>query len=135
MGWCISQTGTYTLMRSRGISVEGLAYTATSIYKTTINPNMPIADRYNEKQLESVQISFTGASSGTTGLKYSVDGSTFTSIISETNSTGEQVFEATNEADGTVFLSGREFQFQIESSGGAKIKELRYKYTNLNTTI
>ena len=110
-------------------------YTNTSIYKSTINPAMPLADRYKLKQLEAVQISYTGASSGNTGLKYSVDGSDFTTIISDTNATGEHVTEATHENDGTVLLNGREFQFQVESTGGAKIKEVKYKYSVLNTTI
>lgn len=120
---------TYKLMRS------STTYTSTSVFRTTINPSMPLGDRYKLKQLEAVQISYTGASTGTTAVKYSVDGSAFTSVISATNATGEQVAEATNENDGTVFLSGREFQFQLESSGGAKIKEIRYRYSVLNTVV
>jgi hypothetical protein len=111
------------------------AFTNTSVFKTTINPNMPLADRYAQKQLQAVAISYTGASSGLTGLKYSVDGSAFTSLISSTNATGEYTVEATNENDGTVFLSGREFQFQAESSGGSQIKEIGYKYSRMLSTI
>ena len=107
----------------------------TSIYKTTINPSMPLVDRYKLKQLVAVQIAYVGAGTGTTVLKYSVDGSTFTTIISDTNSAGQKVTEATNENTGTVFLSGRELQFQIESTGGSQIKEIRYRYESLNTTI
>lgn len=110
-------------------------FTNTSKYKTSINPSMPIEDRYKLKQLEAVQISYTGASSGTTALKYSIDGSAFTTVISATNATGEYTVEATNENDGTVFLSGREIQFQTESTGGSQIKEIRYRYSVLNSTL
>lgn len=111
------------------------AFTATSTYKTTINPSMPIGDRYKDKQLIAVQVSYTGASSGTTVVKYSVDGSAMTTVISDTNATGEQIIQATNENDGTVFRAGREFQFQVECTGGSKIKEIRYKYEVLNDAI
>lgn len=108
-------------------------FTSTATYRTTVNPNMAIADRYKDKQLMSVQISYTGASSGTTSVKYSVDGSSMTTLISDTNASGEQITIATAEnTDALPLLSGREFQFQIECTGGTKIKELRYTYTNLN---
>lgn len=109
------------------------SYTSTSVYRTTINPNMPIEDRYKNKQLKAVQLSYTGASSGTTVLKYSVDGSAMTILISDTNATGEKTTIATNEyTDALPLLTGREFQFQIECTGGTKIKEIKYKYDNLN---
>ena len=128
--------GLYTLNRSRSSSDSGgLVYTNTSTYKTTINSGMPIADRHKLKQLKAVQISYTGASSGTTTLKYSVDGSDFASIIVDTNAIGEKDTEATNENDGKSLLSGREFEFKIESIGGSEIKEIKYEYTVLNTTI
>lgn len=114
-------------------SGETLTYESTSIYKTTINPNMPLEDRYRDKQLDSVRIVFVGAVSGTTTLKYSVDGSTMATIISEANETGQQVFEANAQSDGVPLLSGREFQFQIEGTGGAQIKEISYNYTVLPT--
>jgi len=111
-------------------------YTATCIYRTTINPNMFAEDRYKHKQLRAVQISYTGATTGTTVLKYSVDGSAMTTIISSTNATGEHTVEATNEnTDSLPLLSGREFQFQIESTGKSKVKEIKYKYDILNSTI
>lgn len=109
------------------------SFTSTSVYRTTINPNMPIEDRYKNKQLKMVQLSYTGASSGTTVLKYSVDSSTMTTLISDTNATGEKTTIATNEYTNSLpLLAGREFQFQIECTGGVKIKEIKYKYDNLN---
>lgn len=125
---------TYKLMRST------TTFVAVSIYKTTINPSMIISDRYKRKQLNAVQVSFTGKSGGTIQVKYSVDGSTMTSLIpagsgGTTTLATEDIREMINESDGTAFLSGREFQFQIESTGGVEIKELKYRYSDLNTNI
>lgn len=130
-----SQTGTYTLMRSRIVSSEGLVYTATSKFTTTVNPGMAIGDRYKQKQLDAVQIAFTGSLLGITGLKYSVDGSDFESIISETNTAGEHIFEATADTNGAPLKEGREFKFQPNCTGGTKIKEIRYRYTVKDTTL
>ncbi len=133
----------FILMRSMisGLG-ETIVYTSTSIYKTTINPNMPLADRYKNKQLEAVQISYTGKASGTIALKYLVDGkngsgtSVMTSIISDSTTAIEEVKEATAETStNNALLAGREFQFQIESTGGVEVKEVRYKYSVINTTI
>lgn len=111
-------------------------YTATSIYKTTINPVMPLNDRYKDKQLEAIQIAYTGATSGTTVVKYSVDGSAMATVINDTNASGEKITIGTNEfTNSPALLSGKEFQFQIESTGKSQIKELRYKYTNLNEIL
>lgn len=125
--------GTNTLMRSGIVSGEGLVYTATSTFKTTINPSMPIADRYKPKDLKSVRVAYTGTSGGTINVKYSVDGSTMTSIISETTTAIEDVKKGSAEySTSYALLSGREFQFQIESTGGVKVKELEYEYQITN---
>lgn len=113
----------------------GTTYTATSVYKTTINPSMPTGDRAELKRLEAVQVAFTGVASGTIGFKYSVDGSAMTSLISQATTAIEDAVEASNEADGTVLLSGKEFEFQIECTGGVKIKEIRYRYSVLNSLL
>lgn len=111
-------------------------YTSTSIYKTTINPNMTVGDRYKDKQLVAVQIAYTGTSSGTIALKYAHDGSALVSAISESiTSATESVKESTTEIDGDQFESGREYQFQAETTGGIKIKEIRYSYSVLPTQI
>lgn len=126
----------YTLQRNRvSLDSGGLTYTATSVYKTTVNPNMPVTDRYSIKQLQSVQLSCTGSASGTMVLKYSIDGSAMTTIISEaTNALTLFSKEATNENDGTVLLNGKEIVFQIETTGNVKPIELKYIYEVLNST-
>jgi predicted methyltransferase len=93
---------------------------------------MAIADRYKEKQLTCVKISFTGTAGSTVVVKCSVNGGSFNTIISDTTN-GEATVEATAFNDGTNFDLGREFQFQIESTGGASIKELCYYYDPIVT--
>ena len=131
-----SGSGAFKLMRTKItlLSQEAVSYTSTSTYRTTINPSMPVADRYKDKQLVAVRIAYTGATSGTTALKYAVDGGSFVSIIADTNATGEHLTEATAEADGTPLGEGREFQFQVETTGGAQVKEIQYVYNLIKTT-
>lgn len=121
---CWSSSGVNYFYRTKSTS----SFSNTSKYKTTINPSMILEDRYEDKQLMGVYIAYTGASSGTTVVKYAVDGGSMTTVISDTNATGEKIKYATSENDGKPLISGREFQFQIESTGGAKIKELGYYY-------
>lgn len=127
--------GTYTLMRSKIslLSQESVTYTSTSTYRTTINPSMPVLDRYKEKQLVCVRVAYTGALSGATVLKVSVDGGSFSTAISDTNAAGEHTIESNAMDDGTPLPTGREFQFQLESTGGAQIKEIQYVYNVLPT--
>lgn len=122
----------------RSMSVEDTpTYTATAKYRTTINPSMPLKDRTDQKQLEAVQIAFTGSTSGTVVLKYSIDGGSWTTIISESISSAvASAIEATNESStGTVFGSGNEIQFEIQTTGGVAPIELKYRYSVLNATI
>lgn len=129
--------GAYTLMRSKVVASLGetITYASTSKYTTTINPNMPIADRTQLKQLEAVQVTYVGKTGGTVALKYSTDGGSYTTIISENTTAITEGKEATNESDGKVLASGNEFQFQGESTGGVEILEIKYRYKILNSTI
>jgi hypothetical protein len=126
--------GVYTLMRSKVISCLGetATYTSVSTYKTTINPSMPLLDRGRNKQLKAFRIYFTGKANGTIGVKYSVDGSAMASIISETTTAIEDMKQATMQVDASAFQAGREYQFQLESTGGVEIKNYEYEWDNLN---
>lgn len=127
--------GVFTLMRSKVAQLgESITYTSTSTYRTLVNPSMPLEDRYTDKLLKGVRIAYTGATTGTTVLKYSVNGGAFTTIISDTNAAGEQCTEANTESDGVPLGQGREFQFQVETTGGAQVKEIDYYYDNLPST-
>lgn len=124
----VTVSGTYSLQKTSGTTTD---FDSTSSYKTLKNPSMPIADRGLDKILLKIQIIVTGASTGITRIKYSVDGSSFATVLSENNASGEQIYEASAQNDGDEFLTGREFQFQLETTGGAEIKEFRYKYETL----
>ena len=132
----VTSGGVFTLRRTM-VSTEPATYSNTSIYVSTKNPAMAIDDRTKLKRLEAIQISYTaGTLTGrTTNLKYSVDGGTMASILSDINATSgaEIVIEATNDANGDAFLEGRDYQFQVESIGGNAIKEIKYKYSNQQT--
>jgi hypothetical protein len=121
----------YTIWRTN----DQVSYTATSVVETTINQGMPEADRTVNKQLEAVSISFESLPSGAQGvLKYRVDGGAWTTILTEATDgviTAEQVMDAS----GTEFTFGREYEFHAESTGGAEITELKYKYKVLSTLI
>ena len=128
----IDGNGTYRL-RTTSISAD---YTFTSKYITTINPNMPNGDRYKDKELKAIQIAYTGNNAtNSIALKYAVDTTTMTSVISSSNVTGEGFIEATAEDGGAVFKTGKEFQFQVESTGGVEIKEIRYRYETTNSQV
>lgn len=129
VGYNISGGATNTFFRNK-LSATATDYTNTSTYKTKINPGMVIEDRYRDKQLTGVRLMITGlAASGTTSLKYYVDSGSVTTIEAKANSAGEIFIQSGNESDGKALKSGKEFQFLIESSGNAKIKEFAYWYT------
>lgn len=129
----------YVLMRSLLNSGESVAYSSTSIYKTTINPSMPIVDRTKKKKLRYFKIFYTGTTSGTVGVKYLVDGlsssgsTTMESIISQATTVAKEDWrEATMLADNQAFAEGIEYQFQLESTGGVVIKGYEYAYDIVN---
>ena len=58
-----------------------------------------------------------------------------TSIIADTSDSGEITIEASALADNSPFLDGREYQFQAETTGDGRIKEIRYKYRVLASQL
>lgn len=131
-GYSISGGSTNTFFHNK-LSSTSTDYTNTCIYKTTVNPNMPIEDRSKKKQLKNVRVSYTGASSGTTVLKYYTDAGSVVTIHSDTNTAGQHVFETGKESDGKALNTGREFQFEIQSTGNSKVKEIMYEYETIET--
>lgn len=113
-------------------------FSSESSYTTTVNPSMSLADRYKDKQLQAVQISISVPVSGNFGeirVLGAADGNAFAEIINEdVHTAGEYIFEATNQFDG-AFPEGREFQFKLISIGGVQIKEIRYRYSVLNSQL
>jgi len=110
----------------------GTAYNSTqSIFRTTINQGMDLQDRYEDKELTGVYISYSGATTGNLEVYYSVDGSTFEQIISQPNTAGEKYVYTQTQTSNTnsiPLLGGREIRLEIRSTGAVKIKELGYYY-------
>ena len=99
---------------------DSAVYTMTSILETQI---LNFGSNEIDKRLDSFKISFRKMASGESiVLKYKVDGATTWTTIgtTDTDDTLSHTFlrEETNAVD---FKSGREFKFQINSTGGAEI--------------
>lgn len=130
-----NDNGTYKLT---GTDVESsVPYANTAVYKTTINPSMPVEDREKDKRLISIRVVIEGRyANGTSVLKYSVNGSAMSTIQSLSNSVGTTlVLEASADTNGSPFENGKEYQFQIETTYGADIKEIGYKYETFIQSI
>lgn len=113
-------------------------YNTTSVYETTINQGMDLSDRPMKKQLVSVSLIYSPLpTAGQVVLKYRVDASTAwasaTTIFTETTDSASA--SEFTKAGSTEFTSGREYEFRIESTGGAEITGIVYKYNILTTNI
>ena len=110
-------------------------YTATSIYETTINPDMDEADLTLKKQVVLASLSYVPLpANGQAVLKHKIDGGAFATVFTET--TDSQITtEKKMLASGAAFPIGREIVFRIESTGGAEITELKYQYTTIKSLV
>lgn len=119
----------YTIWRTNDQRV----YTATSIYETTINPTEP--ERYrigagirsNKKQMMGVALGTEPITSGQRAiLKVRADGGAWKTVI-DSSVVGTIVKENTFTTAATKIPNAREYEFRIESTGGAEITEVKYK--------
>lgn len=112
----------------------GTAYTLSSQYKTTINPNMDTEDRLKKKKLKEIRLSYTVSTANATVNVYLFkDGGVSQLALTKTQtSTGEYMTKSEGFDDGTAFDSAYEFQFLITTTGNASIKELDYIYDPVN---
>jgi hypothetical protein len=123
----------YTLSKSQ----DQATYT-TSIYESLINPGMASGDRVNKKQLVGVAVNHDPLTSGqTVVLKYRVDAANTANwtTIYTSSTEGDARFETSLDASGTQFTSGTNYEFRLESTGGAVITGLSYVYDNLNALV
>ena len=128
--WFIAHNGDGSVNRT----ISDSSYSGTSIYESQVNPNMPLLDRSKDKQLMAVSLSYLPLpTNGQVVLKYRVDGGSWTIIFTET-ADGATITERVK-ADGEEFTSGREYEFHIESTGGAVVTELAYNYQNLTSAV
>ena len=139
-----SDSDKYTIWRTD----DQVSYTATSIYQSVINPIEP--ERYRagagtRSSLKSVVAVSIGMEPLTSGqqvvLKYRVDGGSWITIgtatyqSSPTPMNSNVVQEYNLDANGNPFQNGREFEFRVESTGGAEITELKYRHEELETKL
>lgn len=111
-------------------------YSATSIFETKINPGSNLADKFILEQLLSVGGMYEPLpSAGQVVLKYRVDSSSsYTTIFTET--TDARVYtEPFTDAGGTAFKDGKEYEFRLESTGGAIITALHYNRKVLESNV
>lgn len=105
------------------------AFAGTSVFRTTINPSMPLQDRYLKKKLRYIGVAYTGVASGNLTVTFSGDGSADKNAINLTTTAVEGYIFAENYDDGTQFGDEfREFEFEIQSTNGVKVKEICYAY-------
>jgi hypothetical protein len=110
-------------------------YLSTSTFESTINENMPEADKMLQKQLALIAASCEPLTSGQQlVVKYRVDDGSWRTVATITT-TGTVVNESVFEADGNNFASGREYEFDVESTNGAEFTGLEYGYEPIATNL
>jgi hypothetical protein len=111
---------------------DAATYAFTSILETQI---YNFGDTDYEKRLDKVKVSFRRMLAGESiTLKYKVDGATSWTTIG-TYDTDDAISHTflREEANSVDFKSGKEFKFQITSTGGAEITGIALTATILNT--
>ena len=116
---------------------DAVSYTATSIYETQINFNMADVDKPKKKQLDYIAIQYTtlSAVSGQCVVKCSVDGGSFTTVLTCTTTGTNVIEQIIDSSTGLPITNFREIAFRLESTLGAEIISLSYGYTPLETLI
>lgn len=107
-------------------------YAFTSVYVSQV---LNFGDTTSDKRLESVKIHFRRLVSGeTVTVKYRIDGASSWTTIGSDSTAGDVSRTFLNiENTGDAFASGKEYEFRIESTGGAEITGWQVKATVLDT--
>lgn len=124
-------TAAGTLTRSNNGQTSSSTYAATSIWESAVNPEMPEEDKIFTKQLCAIGVRFQPLpTSGQIVLKYRVDSTGLTSdwVTVQTYTTTGGTFFEIGQAAAAQFTKGRNFEFRLESTGGAVIEGMSYKY-------
>lgn len=124
-------TAVGTLTKTTNGVTAVATYGATSVYESLVNPNMPLADFVSPKELFGIGVNFLPLPSGASVvLKYRVDsdGSAADWITAKTYTTANSLGLVTTDASGDVLKSGTNYEFRIESTGGAVPLSFAYTY-------
>lgn len=110
---------------------DASTYAFTSIYESQI---FDFGDPFADKRLEHVRVSFRKLAAGeSVAVKYRVnDASSWTTIGTAANDDDKSRSFLSIEATDTPFASGHDYQFRLESTGGAEITGLALKATILS---
>lgn len=111
---------------------DAATFAFTSIYESLIYDG---GDVDSDKQLASFKVSFRKlAANETVTAKYRVDSATSWTTIGSDSTAGDISRTFVNiESTGADFASGKEFEFRLESTGGAEITSYKAKFIINNT--
>jgi hypothetical protein len=129
-----------TVTRSETDYNNADAFAQTAFYESVVNPSMSSVDYVQQKQLCSVSCHYMplpAVGSTVTNFitfQYRVDGGDWTAIFTEATE-GVTATERIKDASGDEFTAGRNYEFRIESKGGAEILGFTYKYEILETNV
>lgn len=128
-----------TLTKTINGQTSDTTYAATSFYETVINPDMPDIDKVLPKQIEAIGAYFLPLpTSATVTLKYRVDstgGSSDWVTVGTQTTAGSTSLEMPKTASSGEFNSGKNIELRVESTGGAVITGLAYKYITNKSLI
>lgn len=106
------------------------SFTATAVIETIINPSMPSGDKIQRKKLMAVGALYDALpTAGQAIVKAKVNGATsYTTIFTETTDNAVKTEPVPVPSGGSYLNDGEEFEFRLESTGGAVPSYLVYKY-------
>ncbi len=115
------------------------SYGATSVYESNINPEMSSKDNVLSKKLHAVAVHCLPLTTGQQiVMKYRVDSTgAWTTCFTKTATTpnANKTAHETSKPTSGQFRDGRNYEFRLESTGGAVITAFSYKYSKLKTQI
>lgn len=112
---------------------DSVAYNFTSIYESLI---VDFGDPNSDKTLQSLKVSFRALAAGeSVTAKYRIDGATSWTTIGTASTDNDVSRSFVNiESTGAGFASGKEYEFRIESTGGAEITGLKAQ-ASINSAV
>lgn len=128
-----------TLVCNTNGQTSSATYGATSVFESGVNPDMPQEDLWRDKKLISVAVMMVPLTSGAqVVMKTRVDNTgvaNYQTLLTKTTSSPDSslvVYETTINATMNV-PDGRNFEFRLESTGGAQIVGYNYTYKLKNS--
>lgn len=118
-------SGTFAVTKTNNSSTS---YTASSIYESTINPDMDKDFDAKTKQLKGFWLRYNvlDGSNDSVKAEVRVDGGSWIEIFTETGAA--LITEATKDVNGRQFKKGREFEYRVTSTGGGEVIEIGANY-------